>query len=74
MTAVGVAKAWRLRQSHRVELDAASIAPVRESSAMSKTVLITGGSRGIGRATCLLAAERGWSVGVNYLKDSAAAH
>jgi NAD(P)-dependent dehydrogenase (short-subunit alcohol dehydrogenase family) len=40
---------------------------------MSKTILVTGGSRGIGRATCLLAAQRGWSVGVNYLKDSAAA-
>src|SRR5208282_6693008 len=51
----------------------ASIAPDRESSAMSKTILVTGGSRGIGRATCLLAAQRGWSVGVNYLKDKAAA-
>jgi NAD(P)-dependent dehydrogenase (short-subunit alcohol dehydrogenase family) len=40
---------------------------------MSKTILVTGGSRGIGRATCLLAAQRGWSVGVNYLKDKAAA-
>jgi NAD(P)-dependent dehydrogenase (short-subunit alcohol dehydrogenase family) len=40
---------------------------------MSKTILVTGGSRGIGRATCLLAAQRGWSVGVNYLKDSASA-
>ncbi len=40
---------------------------------MSKTVLVTGGSRGIGRATCILAAQRGWSVGVNYLKDKASA-
>jgi NAD(P)-dependent dehydrogenase (short-subunit alcohol dehydrogenase family) len=40
---------------------------------MSKTILVTGGSRGIGRATCLLAAQRGWSVGVNYLKDKGAA-
>jgi NAD(P)-dependent dehydrogenase (short-subunit alcohol dehydrogenase family) len=40
---------------------------------MSRSVLITGGSRGIGRAACLLAAKRGWSVGVNYLKDEAAA-
>jgi NAD(P)-dependent dehydrogenase (short-subunit alcohol dehydrogenase family) len=40
---------------------------------MSKAILVTGGSRGIGRATCLLAAERGWSVGVNYQKDRAAA-
>ena len=40
---------------------------------MSKTILVTGGSRGIGRAACLLAARRGWSVGVNYLKDRASA-
>jgi NAD(P)-dependent dehydrogenase (short-subunit alcohol dehydrogenase family) len=40
---------------------------------MSKTILITGGSRGIGRAACVLAARRGWSVGVNYLKDRVAA-
>jgi NAD(P)-dependent dehydrogenase (short-subunit alcohol dehydrogenase family) len=52
---------------------AASIAPDRESSAMSKTILITGASRGIGRATSLLAGQRGWSVGINYLKDSASA-
>ena len=37
------------------------------------TVLITGGSRGIGRATALLAAERGWSVAINYRSDARAA-
>lgn len=36
-------------------------------------VLITGASRGIGRATALLAAERGWSVAVNYRNDAEAA-
>ncbi len=40
---------------------------------MAKAVLITGGSRGIGRATALLAARRGWSVGVNYREDADAA-
>src|SRR5271154_1709473 len=40
---------------------------------MSKTILVTGGSRGIGRAACLLAARRGWAVGVNYVKNRAAA-
>jgi NAD(P)-dependent dehydrogenase (short-subunit alcohol dehydrogenase family) len=40
---------------------------------MSKTILVTGGSRGIGRAICLLAARRGWSVGVNYARDKASA-
>lgn len=38
-----------------------------------KTILITGGTRGIGRATALLCARRGWSVALNYVRDSAAA-
>jgi NAD(P)-dependent dehydrogenase (short-subunit alcohol dehydrogenase family) len=38
-----------------------------------KPLLITGGSRGIGRATAILAAAQGWSVGVNYVGDAAAA-
>ena len=37
------------------------------------TVLITGASRGIGRATALLAADRGWSVAINYRKNAEAA-
>ena len=42
---------------------------------MAKVVLITGASRGIGRAAARLAGARGWSVGVNYLgrEDAAAA-
>jgi NAD(P)-dependent dehydrogenase (short-subunit alcohol dehydrogenase family) len=36
-------------------------------------VIVTGGSRGIGAATASLAADRGWRVAVNYLKDQAAA-
>ena len=40
----------------------------------AKAILITGGSRGIGRATARLAAARGWSVGVNYARDEAAAY
>ena len=38
-----------------------------------RTVLVTGGSRGIGAATCRLAAARGWAVAVNYARDQAAA-
>jgi NAD(P)-dependent dehydrogenase (short-subunit alcohol dehydrogenase family) len=38
-----------------------------------KTILITGGSRGIGRAAALLTSRRGWSVGVNYVQDEAGA-
>ncbi len=37
-------------------------------------LLVTGGSRGIGAATALLAAERGYDVAVNYTRDAQAAH
>ena len=40
---------------------------------MPKALLVTGASRGIGRATALLAAKHGWSVGVNYRNDVDAA-
>jgi NAD(P)-dependent dehydrogenase (short-subunit alcohol dehydrogenase family) len=40
---------------------------------MTKTILITGASRGIGAACALLAAERGYQVCVNYRSDAAAA-
>lgn len=40
---------------------------------MSKVVLITGGSRGIGAACALLAARQGWAVAVNYTSNSLAA-
>lgn len=40
---------------------------------MSKLVLITGGSRGIGAATALLAARQGYAVAVNYASNSLAA-
>lgn len=35
----------------------------------AKTILITGGSRGIGREVALMAGARGWRVGVNYRAD-----
>lgn len=38
-----------------------------------KTILITGGTRGIGRATALLCASKGWSVALSYLRDASAA-
>jgi NAD(P)-dependent dehydrogenase (short-subunit alcohol dehydrogenase family) len=38
-----------------------------------RTLLVTGGSRGIGAATARLAAARGWDVAVNYTRDEAAA-
>ena len=40
---------------------------------MSKVVLITGGSRGIGAASALLAARQGYAVAVNYQANSLAA-
>ena len=39
----------------------------------TRTVLITGGSRGIGAATAVLFASQGWAVAVNYARDAAAA-
>ena len=38
-----------------------------------RTLLITGASRGIGRAAALMAAKEGWRVAVNYARDEAAA-
>lgn len=38
-----------------------------------KVALVTGGSRGIGRATALLLAKHGYRVAVNYINDEQAA-
>jgi len=38
-----------------------------------RTVLVTGGSRGIGAAAAWLCAQRGWAVAVNFTSDAAAA-
>jgi NAD(P)-dependent dehydrogenase (short-subunit alcohol dehydrogenase family) len=40
---------------------------------MNKILIVTGGSRGIGAATALLAAQRGYAVCVNYLHNREAA-
>jgi NAD(P)-dependent dehydrogenase (short-subunit alcohol dehydrogenase family) len=40
---------------------------------MSKTILITGGSRGIGREAARLCGAQGWSVAVNYVSNESAA-
>lgn len=40
---------------------------------MDKVLLITGGSRGIGAATALLAAHQGYAVAVNYASNATAA-
>ena len=40
---------------------------------MNPSLLITGGSRGIGAATAVLAARRGWDVAINYTRDADAA-
>ena len=40
---------------------------------MSKTVLVTGGSRGIGAATAIMAAARGYQVAISFHSNAAAA-
>jgi NAD(P)-dependent dehydrogenase (short-subunit alcohol dehydrogenase family) len=40
---------------------------------MQEILLVTGGSRGIGAATALLAARKGYAVAVNYTRNEAAA-
>lgn len=42
-------------------------------TASPRTLLVTGGSRGIGAATARLAAARGWDVAINCARDTAAA-
>ena len=55
-------------------MDRPSTDDVRHSdSAVRKTILVTGGSRGIGRATALQVGSFGWSVGVGYRENRAAA-
>jgi NAD(P)-dependent dehydrogenase (short-subunit alcohol dehydrogenase family) len=40
---------------------------------MTKVLLVTGGSRGIGAAVCRLAAKSGYAIALNYQRDAAAA-
>jgi len=40
---------------------------------MRKVLLVTGGSRGIGAATSILAAQKGWAVAVNHTSNAQAA-
>ena len=44
-----------------------------EEKEMSKVILVTGGSRGIGAAVCVRAAHAGYKVAINYRKDIDAA-
>lgn len=46
---------------------------VKSTNDTRRAALITGGGRGIGRATALLAASKGYDVGVNYVGDETAA-
>jgi NAD(P)-dependent dehydrogenase (short-subunit alcohol dehydrogenase family) len=51
-------------------------APLRNAAVekrVDEVLLVTGGSRGIGAATALLAARKGYAVAVNYARDEAAA-
>jgi NAD(P)-dependent dehydrogenase (short-subunit alcohol dehydrogenase family) len=45
----------------------------KDSKNRQRTVLVTGGGRGIGAAVSLLCAKHGWAVAVNYTNGTAAA-
>ncbi|HET7793986.1 MAG TPA: SDR family oxidoreductase [Rhizobacter sp.] len=47
--------------------------PTTSHPVPTRSVLVTGGSRGIGAATARLCAQQGWAVAVNYTRDGAAA-
>ena len=70
ITGVGAAaEGWRTGPHGR--LACATFSNRRHT--MSKVLLVTGGSRGIGAATALLAAQDGWTVAVNYASQAQAA-
>ena len=48
--------------------------PMEANGVAPKVMLVTGASRGIGAEIAVLAAKRGWRVGINYLNSEAAAH
>ena len=60
----------RLIQMWRLVLAFVLLARGHSLSAPDKLVVVTGGARGIGKATCLLLAERGYQVAVNYQSNS----
>src|SRR5690242_13635378 len=43
------------------------------SDNIKPAVLVTGGSRGIGRGICVALAKSGWRIGINYAGNAAAA-
>jgi len=49
------------------------MAEPRRRCALTKTLLITGGGRGIGAATAIAAARAGWDIAINYREKSARA-
>src|SRR5690349_12005763 len=66
-------RAGRRRQSPPFGVMAARRPSAAVEEHMDEVLLVTGGSRGIGAATALLAARKGYAVAVNYTSNEAAA-
>lgn len=62
-----------VRQRRRQKSGLIALAQPLHEVRMNRNLLITGGSRGIGASTALLAAQAGWNVAVNFHHDELAA-
>jgi NAD(P)-dependent dehydrogenase (short-subunit alcohol dehydrogenase family) len=70
---LGVTVAVSLAQTLTMGVARSATVTDTQEKIMSKVMLVTGGSRGIGAAVAKLAARRGYAVGVNYRTHSDAA-
>src|SRR4029079_8523444 len=71
--ACGLTDARRRARTPPVDPAVSTVAVRIRIAAVSRVLIVTGGSRGIGAATARLGAERGYAVCVNYRRNRPAA-